>query len=184
MAANDLTTVQNVQEFLDIKNTNDVSMLGRLITAVSVSFERYADRTFKTSSYIHTFDGNGALRQVLREYPVTAVSSVLINGVSIPQAATVLNSGYRYDQRSVILTGYSFTQGFQNVVIAYTAGFTSIPLDLEQACIEQVAYLYRLRKRLGESSTGLAGATTTYITKSMLDTVKSVLDQYRNRVPV
>ncbi len=39
-----------------------------------------------------------------------------------------------------------FPKGFENIVVRYTAGFATIPADLEQICIDLVKHYYDVRK--------------------------------------
>jgi hypothetical protein len=77
-----------------------------------------------------------------------------------------------------------FTRRPQNVVITYTAGYTTTPPDIAQACIELVARHYRERTRIGEVSKALGtGETVTFSQKDMSDSVKTLLSQYRAVMP-
>src|SRR5690348_4773590 len=80
---------------------------------------------------------------------------------------------------------WDFPVGYNTVVVAYTAGYATTPLDVAQACIELVALRYRERTRIGEVSRSLGGAeTVAYAQKDMSDAIKTLLQQYRLVAPV
>jgi hypothetical protein len=75
--------------------------------------------------------------------------------------------------------------GPKNVVVAYTAGYSTTPPEVAQACIELIALRYRERTRIGEVSRSLGGAeTVAYAQKDMSDAVKTLLQQYRLVAPI
>jgi len=49
--------------------------------------------------------------------------------------------GFLFDTRRVLLRGFRFCRGVQNVAISYTAGYASVPLDLKQAGLEILLWL-------------------------------------------
>ena len=187
MAAGDLTTLANVKAYLSppLATTADDALLSRLITASSQFIQTWLNRTIASTSYTDTRNGTGGTRLFLRNRPVTAVSSVTVDGVSIQASSAVPNgSGYLFDDSSVYLIGYSFTKGAQNVVIQYTAGYAATPPEIEQACIAFVVLRYKERDRIGQVSKNLAGEVVSFQQKDMPLDVATLLDQYRNVVPL
>jgi hypothetical protein len=71
------------------------------------------------------------------------------------------------------------------VAIAYTAGYSTTPPEVAQACIELVALRYRERTRIGEVSRSLGGAeTVAYAQKDVSDAIKTLLQRYRLVSPI
>lgn len=145
-------------------------------------------------SYNDVYDGNGAHRLLLRNWPIVTVSSVVIGTVSVPQSTSPLVRGWVIDASGKFLalrggggsfvngllvntfgslwqrgygpggfagSGIGFTEGIQNVAVAYTAGFAAPPLDLEFAARRTVAKNYKQRAHIGEKSVSLAGGAGT-----------------------
>lgn len=50
-------------------------------------------------------------------------------------------------QMGIIHRNAGWTSGTMNVIITYTAGYTTIPYDVEQACIQLAGALYNMGKR-------------------------------------
>src|SRR6202035_1269071 len=94
-------------------------------------------------------------------------------------------AGYQFSSTQLSVRGYRFNRGAQNVVIAYTAGYSTTPPAVAQACVELVALRYRERTRIGEVSRSLGSAeTVAYAQKDMSDAIKTLLQQYRLGPPL
>lgn len=182
----DLTTLANAKQWLGLPeaSTDDEALLTRLISSASEFIQTWLNRDIASQDYNEARDGTGGNRLVFAEYPVSAVSSVLVDGRAIPKAENILSVGYRFTDTMIILNGYVFTKGYGNVELSYTAGFASIPLELEQACIELVSLRFKERDRIGHQSKSLAGETVTFFIKDMPDSVLTILRNYRRVVPL
>lgn len=182
----DLTTIENVKEWLGILQTEaDDTLLARLITAASQFIQKRIGRMIASQDYAEVRDGHGGNRLMFANYPVTAVAAVKVDGVAIPVATGALGAGYRFTATFLTLTGYTFSRGLGNVELAYTAGYAATPPDLEQACLELCALRYKDRERIGQVSKSLgAGETVTFSQKDMSDFVREVLKNYKKVVPV
>jgi len=201
-APQDLTTVANVQAWLSLGSTVDAQVIQRLITSESVGIQNWLNRNIAVQSYTEVRDGSGMgvgrYSMVFTNYPVTAVASLTIDDNPIPASSdgAVLVPGYAFDAYRIWLaesgsaedSGYSnqyyFNRGRANVNIVYTAGFASVPFDIEQACIELVALRYNERSRVGLVSKGLAGETTAFAQRAMSDSIMTKLRQYQRVVPL
>lgn len=185
MPAGNLTTLQNVKEYLGKTDNSSDPLLERLITAASASISQYTNRNLLTASYTETSDGLGNFYTCTKNFPVTAVASVTIDGVSIPISSGPLDNGFFFDAWGVGVRGCQFNRGRQNVTITYTAGYATIPADIEQACIDLVAMKFREKDRVGVRSHSVGpGGSTVYITMAMPDSVKAVLSNYIRRIPL
>lgn len=179
MAAPDLTTLPNVKSWLGLTANTDDTLLSRMVTALSQYIQTWLNRQIASASYAETRDGTGRNRLVFADYPVTAVSSVTVDGVPIPASTGVTVPGYFFDDKSITLRGYVFTKGQGNVVLSYTAGYASTPVDLEQACIELIAFRYRERDRIGHSSKSLGGEVVSFTIADFPVDVKTILNNYK-----
>lgn len=177
-------SAEDVKAYLSVSGSSDDGLLARLVEAASAAMNEYMDRNPLTTVYTQTFDGSGNTRQVMSFWPITAVTSVSIDGVAKQAATSFSGSGYKFDDYSIILNNGIFPKGIQNVAITYTAGATVVPPDLKQACIDIASEAYRRRQRVGETSKSLAQGTTSYNIKDMPDHVKVVLSSYKKRSPI
>ncbi|MGN6383654.1 MAG: hypothetical protein ACTHMK_13710 [Dyella sp.] len=181
MAAGDLCAPSDVQAFLSLAAGQDDALLQTLCTAASAFVLSALNRNLLAASYSETRNGHGGDRLPLYQYPVTAVSSVTIDGVAIPPAPTALASGYVFDENMLYLRGYCFSRGVQNVVIAYTAGLATVPFDIAQATVEIVASKYKRRTELHVSGKTLNGETITFSQADVPASARAVLQNYMRR---
>lgn len=179
----DITTLANLKQWLRITDSANDTLLQRLATASSDFIKTYLNRDIFSQSYVDVMDGVGGYKKVMENYPITAVSSVMVNQQSIPASVNGSN-GYTFNQWRVALIGYVFKRGVSNVTIQYVAGYTTAPSEIEQTCIELAALRYRELDRIGLISKGLAGETITYSQKDFTNSVKTSLEQYKRVFPV
>jgi len=189
MALGDLTTLADVKTWLQTGQaafpTTDDAMLTRLVTAASQYIQTWLNRQVASTGYVETRDGTGGHRMQFACFPVTAVASLTIDGQTVSSAGSATAAGFTFSATQLLLRGYRFSRGVQNVIFAYTAGYSTTPPEIAQACIELVALRYRERTRIGELSRSLGGAeTVAYTQKDMSDATKTLLQQYRLVAPV
>lgn len=207
MATGDLCVLADVKAFLNITNsTADDAILARLITATSSRIAQYIQRTIGTGTITQTLNGSGTNQIFLGRWPLTAITSLTVNSaivplsingsagyiaqiwdgssIPIPEPVVSLTGGYGiYSARSYGPGAGTFTKGNSNVSIVYTAGFTTVPTDLAQACIELVMQSYNQRLRIGQNSVNQATQQINFQTK-MLESVKEALQPYKRVTPM
>jgi hypothetical protein len=190
MAYGDLCQLSDVTTWLQTGQNPfpaaDNALLTRLITAASGFIESWLDRRIALCDWVEIRDGNGGQRLAFANFPVSAVWSLSIDGLSIPPAPAGggFGAGYVFSPTELALRGYVFTRRAQNVSVTYTAGYPSVPPDIAQACIELVCQRYRERTRTGEVSRALmSGETVTFSQKDMSAGVATLLAQYRAVAP-
>jgi len=189
VAFEDLTTLADVKAWLQTGQaafpTTDDALLTRLVSAASQYIQTWLNRQIASADYLEIRDGTGGQRLQFACFPVTAVLSLTIDGQDVPAAPSFTAAGYRFSSTQLSIRGYRFKRGAQNVVIAYTAGYSTTPPEVAQACIELVSLRYRGRTRIGEISRSLGGAeTVSYAQKDMSDATKTLLQQYRLVAPI
>ena len=185
MATGDLTTIDAVKALLKITGTADDANIAHLVTRCSAVVANYLNRNLLAQTHTETYDGNASGRLSLRQTPITAVAAVAVNGISIPASPDgVLRDGFTFDQNRLILVNRIFYRGIHNVSVTYTAGYASVPYDVEEAVIELVGDRLRMAPRLGEQSRSLPqGGSITYDMSFMSDRVQGVLSNYRRLIP-
>ena len=183
MAAGDLTTLATVRGYLPTIDPTDIQfddLLTRLITAVSTQFTTDSGRVLASATATETYSGLGGQRLTPKRWPITAVTSVYIDGELVPERPAVGEAGWVIDEEtSLCFDGYWLTQGLQNVELTYTAGYTVIPADVEQACIKMVCLQFSDRNRIGQNSRAIAGDSVNYADAPVLAYWRSVVDAYR-----
>jgi len=182
----DLATVPDLAAWLGPSppTAETTAQLQRLLTGVSVWIQSWLSRNIPSQSYTETRDGYGGTRMTLGAFPVTAVSSVVVDGVSIPASSGASIPGWFLANDAVVLRGYRLNVGEANVTVTYTAGFVTVPPDLVQACLELASMRWKERERIGHVSKSIGGETVTFSIKDMPDSVRTILQQYREVVPL
>jgi hypothetical protein len=184
VAPDDLCTIADLKAWLPNQGNNDDATLQSLVTNGSLQVLQYLNRPHILASAIgalnETYDGNDSDRLLPHTFPIVGVTSVTVDGVAVPAATTAAASGFVFDTRRILLRGFAFNRGVQNVQLAYTAGYSSVPLDLKQAAIETFALAYRQRAHIGEKSNSMGGQVTMAFDMSdMPPRALSVFNQYK-----
>jgi len=205
----DLTTLADVKAWLAITASSDDAVIQETITAASLYWlwRTGRDSLNTIATYTERYDGAGRSRQFLRNSPVTAVTSVTIDGVVIPQSTDFVTPGWVLDQsgKSVALIGswgggvryagsYGFTgtnyrtggfifrEGIQNVLVVYSAGYNGAPLDVQTAVKQHVAVNYKRRQWIDQASQVMTQVgTTTYRNWEIPPEVERVILAYTRR---
>ena len=173
--------------------TVDDEVIQGMITGVSGAIMRETSRNLLTQSYTKTFNGKGQIRFFLPDAPVTAVASLKVNGTTWAAAADSEGQGYLFDEESVYLVNAGiFWRGFQNIVIAYTAGYDPASTDwvhmaaiadLKEACARQVVHEYKRREQESDRSKTLGGGeTVTFIVDDFLPAVRQTIERFKRPV--
>jgi Phage gp6-like head-tail connector protein len=205
----DLTTLTDVKAWLQTGQSafpaTDDALLTRLITAASQYIQTWLNRQIALQDWIEVCDGMGNplgpgdVRYQFAAFPVTAMSLVVVDGLTIPPipisppappgvaavSTFATQVGYLFTPTQLVIRGYAVPRKAGCVTLQYTAGYAVTPPDLAQACIELVALRYRERSRIGEIARAIGGGeTVSYSQKDMSDAIKTLIQQYRIVTPV
>jgi hypothetical protein len=142
LAANALTSLAAVKEYLQIDSTDTSqnSLLDFLINSASMAIESYCRRKIKDVSYAdEEYDGSGTRNLNLRQFPVSSITSIKIDDVALDI------SEYKFKKSSGIVNRLKalWPKEFQNIKVSYTAGYSSVPADIELACKHLVKFYYK-----------------------------------------
>jgi len=164
-----LVTLANLKEVLGITTSDDDELLTNIINRVTDIIESYCNgRRF--ASTVHTqeeYNGTGTKLINARHFPITAVTSYQENNGT---PGTADWDDLQSDYVKYIDTGqgpgqffyaYGFERGVSNYRFSYTAGYTTIPNDLEEACIQLATWIYNNRKSKGMKSETLGDRSYT-----------------------
>lgn len=178
-----LTTAAAVKAYKPITGTELDALIGALVDRASAAVETYLSRKIESQAHVEIRDGNGGRSMMLEQYPVTAVSAVSVDGQPIPQGGFGV-AGWRLAGRSLVLEGYRFARGDANIQIDYTAGYSTVPADIEQACIETILLALERRSHIDVSSKSLAGETVSFITADLPPSARKALEPHRRVAPL
>lgn len=160
--------------------------------------------------YTEYYDGNGNQRIFLRNYPVRTVTQVAVNGLVVPQSTDLYHQvpGWVIDgtQKAISLVGMAkplfnstssrgffsqtggnnytwpgcFTRGVQNILVQYTAGYSSTPQDIDFAVRKWVALNYKRKGWIDQRSQAMAAGagTITYRDWEISPDIEAVIFHY------
>jgi hypothetical protein len=139
MTTGDLVALGAVKNWLGVATGDDDALLAALITQISRGIYNYINRSFVLPTDVtEAYDGAGRDQLLLRNWPVGAVHSVVVDGNAIPPAPMMAagvhpTHGYALEQsddappgamQQLFLRGpHVFRKGRQNVVVSYRAGY-------------------------------------------------------------
>jgi len=147
VAANsyDLTDLTTVKTELSITGSTYDAQLGRYITVASLAAEQYCNRMFVVETVQDRFDitfprlrFGGEEKLQTSRWPVITMTSLTENGTAL-----VKDTDYKIDTSNGLLirldsNGDPTTWGQSPVVAIYSAGYATIPADLEDAVIRMI----------------------------------------------
>lgn len=180
-----LTDLAAVKRYLgDELDSSSDEELTRLIGAASSWFESATGLTFAQVTYTGEKQNGPQFRSktsiLPKNIPVISVTSVAVDGVTIPAQTTAGGDGWALVDDVIYLVGYSVPPGVANVVITYVAGYATVPADVQQAVIEIVAWWFRGKEHTGLFSKSTAGGgSTQFSTAGTPPSVDPVVESYR-----
>lgn len=144
-----LVSLADVKETLGISSgvtTND-NLLTRKINQATDMIESYCGRRFAATTYTdEVYDATNTDQVILRQRPVTAVASFSVrDSVDNSNSWELINTTDYFLHGSSGLLNLLFTFGgkWSRGKVSYTAGYTTIPSDLAEACAMLAAYLFQ-----------------------------------------
>jgi len=172
----EITTLDNLKTHLDITDTSEDVLLTQLLNEIEAVIFSYTGRpSFASASATEYYDGTGREVLILDRTPVTAVTSLYVDGDgyygqgSSPfESDTAWTQGTDFAIRRVdeseenagILLALgsidfqapaTWPVGRGNIKVTYTAGYTAIPKDLELAAHLLAGQVYKMAEK------GMAG---------------------------
>jgi hypothetical protein len=190
-----------VKEYLNIEDGDDAQddFLQRWINSISSAIESFIGGPVKAQTFTEVYDGDGDYALQLRKRPIISLATPAATDLQYridlksPWQTLVADMDYvvvRPDAPfSIVLCDNVFPAGFQNIRIAYKAGYSSIPGDIERVLVEAVSEIHKESNRgsgrLGQGSKGMGASGTNDSTSFFRLTKehKATLSRYRWRSP-
>lgn len=165
-----LITLALAKEELDIPalTTDEDTRIQKFIDAASGYIEGQCNRVFAQATYTNErYDGNDTRYLLLRQFPVTSVTSIYLDDDWNFGAGTEILSAKRQIYRDCLVVRQCGTFQYTNalaVKVTYVAGFAAIPTDIQQACLDMVVWLYAKRndRRSGLTAKSKLGENAAY----------------------
>jgi hypothetical protein len=150
--ANALVDLATVKYHLDVPidpGPND----NRLQAFINMSSDRissWCDRIFQSQTYTEYHSGRRSNILLPIQYPITAIVELRMDLDRLwtdPSTLLDITKLFIHDSGQSVVYDGIFGSGYSNLRLIYTAGYTTIPTDLELACVWMVEWFYRHRTR-------------------------------------
>jgi hypothetical protein len=145
-----LATLDALKSELGITGDERDEYLGNLLDQSSATIETYLNRVLWTETISEVFrdgeiPGNGVLW--LARWPGNAVTSVTVDGNAVTDYEVDPSNGalYRLDADGDRL--YWQSGSVRKIVVVYTAGYDTMPLDIVRACLDLTKTKYYAQLR-------------------------------------
>lgn len=198
-----LVTLADVKIFLGISGSTKDALLNLLIDQASTLIESLCDVTFSSTAYTELIDGNGTREILLRHSPVITFTSLEKRTAfdNTDSWETIATSDYWVETDSGKVTKTSsyadwdvvhkdpslsdemtFDYGKQNYRATYTAGYATIPNDIQMAVMTVISSFYNTSSKMGIKSETLGDRTlnlgegSSDVTK--LPSVQTIINKY------
>jgi len=188
-----LTTLKSRLSILDSETLYD-ALLTSAIKAISARFDKECRRTLARTANA-TFEFHAGQTEICVPcYPIETVigfevkSNGALGWIEQPDVTCLIRHGCVISLYSAFSIQPS---AFSQARVVYTGGYvlpgaspgfgqTPLPQDLEQAAIEQLAYWFQTRDRIGRRITWPSGGTyEQFIAQDLLQTVSATLNRHK-----
>jgi uncharacterized phiE125 gp8 family phage protein len=187
----DLVTSAETKRFLNVTHTDDDTLIGELITAVSAGVGRYTGRAFTPATSYTEYLTGGSENLIVRRPPIKAITGVYDH---FDDDDEVDDGDYEFNAEAGLIY---FTQdavqsvlsdssgvwaaGYRRWKVTYTVDYSAVPADVKLAAMTWIADIYEHRDDLKSGGLGdmnflRAGAVSV---QDMPDRAKTILDRYR-----
>src|SRR3990167_3131869 len=132
-----LVSLNDYKEFARISQSdvNEDEKLQRIADEIEAEIKEFLNRDLATASYSEKYDGDGKTKLVLRQFPVTEITTLEVyDGLASDDSETwdTWVQGADYDRLvidvdgvSIYIDGATFQKGTQNIRVTYVAGYAS-----------------------------------------------------------
>ncbi len=153
-----IISLSDAKDSLNITNTAHDEELREYLAAATDVIESIAGPVL-ARTVVETYDG-GCTSLLLRNVPVASVTSV------VEASTTLAPTDYAFDPvagtltRVVGIQPYSWRVGFQNIVVTYTVGSSTVPYYVILAARELIRHWYQRGQQAPRPAFGGAAADT------------------------
>lgn len=177
-----ITAAQARERIPSLEGSTSDTLLDTMIAALGAAFARYCEYpaasvggnpTMESASYTRYLDGSGTRELVLDVWPVTAITSIEddptedFDGSTYLVTASDYGSGAREGNRGLVLLKATashgvWNEGRRNIKAAFTAGFSTVPNDLQEIAKMAARDAWEARNHQGKKSQSQGDTSTTW----------------------
>lgn len=193
--ATELVSAADLKTFLAITSSTLDAKLAAVKTDIEAMVKTYCGRDFLVPStpYTEYYDGDGSQQLIVNQRPVISVASIYIDSSCLFESGSLvpnLNSGSpaelissqrKLNSGIIELFSYAFQRGRRSVKITYSAGYATVPADLQRAVKLICAKAWKTQdlQMIGQISQQVGDKTVTYEPDSWPKEAAEILGRYR-----
>ena len=187
---NNLVDIDTAKAFLGAKadDADKENIIKYYINTASWFCNNETHRFLKTRTLTEYYSGDGSNTLLTNQYPITTLTSVYDDPARAYGADTLIDSGDLVIMPqdlacSIVYDGGSFESAVRNLKVTYIAGYITIPYDLQQACLEIIAYFYKNSEenRFGVVSRTVGDGSMTVETTDIPKSAMRTLRKYKKK---
>lgn len=178
-----IATLVQLKLYLWITSSDKDALLQLFLDWANQIIETYLWRTISSDNYTEIRDWDGQLFLMLKNIPVTTMTSVHINTwtISTPVRELIPATDYSVDTEEWRINFFvPLCRGFKNYKIMYTAWYSTIPADLVLASCKMASKYYNSRSSDWISSESVAWDSITFDISQVPNDILVVLSNYRD----
>ena len=186
---NSLVTLEQVNIFLSVTpDTALTYLLNFYINSASWLCNTRTKRLLKSRSLTEYYSGDNTNTILINNDPMTTITAVYIDSTRTFDSDTLIDSDnlvYMPDKlaNQLIYDNNIFTLGIRNIEVQYTAGYVVIPYDIQQACLEIIAFFYlnTEEKRFMVNSRSICDGSVNIETIDLPKNTLRIIDKYKKK---
>lgn len=135
-----IITLTEAKAFLNKSSTADDGEIIDLLLVVSEICERFTRKTWRSATVTETHSTCDSDYLHLRRVPVTSVTSVVVNGVTVTDYVVDKRAGLI--RRGTTISEYDWEDSFAGITVTYVTGPASVPEYIKQGCLLLLRHMW------------------------------------------
>jgi len=189
-AANALVDIDTALAYLGIASTDTARtfMVKQCINGASWFCNSFTKRKLLSRANVEYYNGGGQKTIMLNNYPCTTLTSVYDDLDRAYGATTLIDLSDLAIMPTdllymIVYDGGAFLNGVKNVKITYTAGYLTVPWDLQQACLGicGIYFHHTDEKTLAIQSRSVGDGSITIDVSKMPQWIFDILNIYKKK---
>jgi len=189
-SVNALISLEEAKQFInkDLNDQTEDNKILQYINSASWYCNSFTHRKLKARDLTEYYSGDGSNTLMVNNYPINSIASIYDDLDRAYGADTLIDSGDYVIMPTtlafkVVYDGGVFMRGIRNIKITYNAGYSTIPWDLREACLELVGFYWMNteEKRFGILSINLGDGSVRIDTTQVPKSVMQILEYYKRK---
>ena len=182
-ASAQLCSVSDVKQYLGMTDSAHDALITSLVNGASEAIENFCRRRFGEAEYTEYHDGADSALLLLDHTPVKSVDEVREGPCRDFEGCDPIDEDdyVLYPEEGLLLrTSGMFPRGMRNVRVVYTAGYSSVPAVVGQACAALVASWFNRGHQGGDGleSEQFGDYSAKYASRALPSEVTELLVRY------